>query len=289
MFLLKRLARIVIFLMVGALMIFNISPSNATPELSSEYYTSENINIEVIVRYNDEIRSLYYSSIIKNLNDYISIQKAKGKFKRGKIHLEIMEAIWMDDFAIGVNMTRYRTGYYCFLNALVQPITQEYLLKVIEYYNNPNWKSFCYDEEKASPEVALRIFNKRIDTISVNANFPDITVLKLNWVSIVLHNDELVAQIGTTDLGSIEAFLPLKNGQVDCFKSNSEICIVKDGKVLSQFNMTNRNEFAITEYSWAQAFPGWINFKTRGDYFLSYSCAKDKFYDLVKPKTLSPK
>lgn len=275
-------------LSICALVIFSYTEIRATPELSSEFYTSENIDIKVIIRYNDEIRSLYYSSMIKNLNDYISKQKAKGKFKRGKFHLEIMEAIWMDH-ATGVKMNRYRTGYYCFINALVQPITQEYLLKVIEYYNYANWESFCYDEEKVSPELALKIFNTKIDTIAVNANFPDRTVLKLNWVNIVLHNDDLVAQSGSTDLGIIEDFLPLKNAKADCYKSHSEICIIQDGKVLSRFDMKNRHEFSITEYSRAEAFAGWINFKTRGDYFLSYSCSKNMFYDLVKPKTPSPK
>ena len=188
----------------------------ATPELSSKFYRAKNIEIELIIRYRDNIQELYYEALIKNLDGYISKLKANGKLVRGKVHLEIMVAMWMDH-APGIEMYRYKTGYYCSLNGLVQPITQKYLLEILTYFSADSWQSFCYDYDKVRPATALRIFNTRLDTLSVKEDFPDREALKLNWITVVLRNDDLICKSSTNEYGTIKRIIPFSNTQVDCY------------------------------------------------------------------------
>ncbi len=62
----------------------------ATPELDYHTCKGENITIDIIYRYKDDIKKLYFESLTKNLDAYIKDLKSNGKLNRGKIHFEIM-------------------------------------------------------------------------------------------------------------------------------------------------------------------------------------------------------
>ena len=150
---------LILILVTGAL--------NATPELDQFSCQGKYITIDVEYRYEDNIQKLYYQSLTKNLDAFIEELKLQGKLNRGKIHFEIETGIWMD-LVKGIEMYRYKNGYYCFINGLIQPITQEYLSKIILYFTEDYWESFCYNDSTMTPTVALKKFNKRIETIYVS-------------------------------------------------------------------------------------------------------------------------
>ena len=253
---------------------------SATPELESYTFKREHISIDVIYRYSDDVKKLYYRSLAENLNEYISDLKSQGKLNRGRIHFEIMTGVWMDE-SLGVQMYRYKSGYYCWLNGLIQSISQEYLTKIINYFTCDTWESFCYNDSLLTPKQALNIFNKRIHPIMPFKNFKDKKVLELNWVSVYFHHDSLICKGTRRNFGQIYYVLPFSKGQIDFIVCRGSFYVIEKGELINQIKAS---EVEITggfhEKCWVEVFPQWINFKNRDRIFLSYSIKKNRFYKL---------
>ncbi|MFM7022884.1 MAG: hypothetical protein ACKOXB_07885 [Flavobacteriales bacterium] len=258
---------------------FIFSLSYATPELSSNSFTSENVNIEVTYRYKNDITDLYFSSLVKNLNDYAETLIKSGKIQRKKIYLDIMIAEWMGHDT-GIRMFRYKSGYYCHINGLVQKITQDYLAKIILYFSAPDWQSFYYDEGKLKPKTALKIFNQRLENLSTSFNPSKLKAWENGGITVYFENDSLFCYNQKTKLGPIKWITPfaLKNRQFIVI--GETLFIYEKG---SQINKMLLSKNVLTDYMegcWTEIFPKWVNFHQPGKCFLSYSYPKNKFYML---------
>lgn len=262
------------------LIILVIGKLGATPEL--DYFTCNGVNltIDVIYRYENDIQKLYYESLTKNLDDYIENLKSEGKLSRGKIHFEIMTGMWMEQ-SVGVKMYRHKNGYYCRLNGLIQPITQEYLTKIILYFTYDSWESFCYNDSLVSPKTALNIFNKRIDSITPPGNYNSRKIMELNNISVYFQNDSLVCKSVTQNYGQIKYLLPFSVDSKDFMTCGETIFVIEKNELVNQIELTPM-DFTGGSYEqcWIEIFPKWINFKNGNGYFLSYSLAENKFYKL---------
>jgi hypothetical protein len=253
---------------------------NATPE--SNYFTckGKNLTIDVIYRYENDIQKLYYESLTKNLDNYIENLKSEGKLNRGKIHFEIMTGIWMDK-SIGVEMYRYKNGYYCWLNGLIQPINQDYLTKIITYFTYDSWESFCYNDSIVLPKTALNIFNKRIDSITPASNFNNRKIVELNYISVYFQNDSLICRNVNQNYGQIKYLLPFSKDSKDFITCGETIFVIENNELINKIELT-QTDFTdgFYEQCWTEIFPKWINFKNGNGYFLSYSLVENKFYKL---------
>jgi hypothetical protein len=253
---------------------------SATPELEYLSYEEKNITIDVIYRYKNSIKRLYFESLTKNLDKYIKDLKAQGKLDRGKIHFEIMTGEWMDK-SIGIEMYRYKNGYYCRLNGLIQPITQEYLTKIITYFSYDSWESFCYNDSLVSPKVALNIFNRRVDSIQLTNNFESRKLIDLNYVALYYQNDTLICKDSNQEYGQISFLLPFSHNKLDFVTNDKTIFVIGESGVINMIDLSYE-EFTGSNYDqpWVEIFPKWINFKNFSGYFLSYSMDENKFYKL---------
>lgn len=258
------------------LLLFAVKNLNATPELDGYSFSGNHIEIDVTYRYNNPVERLYYKSLIENLDNFIDSLKHTGKLNRGKIHLSIQTAIWMDD-DVGIEMYRWEKGYFCRLNACIQPITQDYMTKIITYFTSDNWESFCYDHTKIEPHKALRIFNKRIDSIDVSHQYTEREVLKINDLFIYFQNGFLICKDASKEYGKIDHFLPFSAGSKIFIVIGETIHIVENGLVINHISLT-KDDFSLE--CWEEVFPKWVNFRNNLGCFLSYSIEKNKFYKL---------
>jgi len=249
---------------------------NATPELDSYSIKGVHIELDVTYRYEKPVERLYYKSLIENLDNFIDSLKHTGKLNRGKIYFSIQTAIWMDGGTI-VEMYRWKKGYYCWLNARIQPITQDYMTKIITYFVSDNWESFCYDNTKIEPDKALRFFNKRIDTIDVAYQYVDKKVLEVNDLSVYFQNGYLICKSANKEYGKIDYFLPFSAGSRNFIAIGETIYVVENGSIINQIQLA-KDDFSYE--NWGEVFPKWINFRNNTGYFLSYSIEKNKFYKL---------
>lgn len=256
----------------------------ATPELDEYSFKGENIEVSIIYRYENDIERLYYKTLTESIDKYTYKFKQEGKLDRGKIYFQIMTAAWMDKSA-GVEMYRYRNGYFCSLNGLVQPVTQEYLIKIINYFASDGWESFCYDETTVSPSKALDIFNRRL---SKTPEFPESIMkerklLELNNISLYFQNDSLICKKGDSILGQIKHLLPFSAKTKDFVIIGEMIYVVENGAIINSIKLAT-SDFdgeRIYESPWVEIFPKWINFKNREGYFLSYSIDNNSFHKLI--------
>ncbi len=183
--------------------------------------------------------------------------------------------------SIGIEMYRYRNGYYCCLNGLIQPITQDYLTEIIDYFSSDSWESFCYNESLVSPELALEIFNKRIALSNATINYKSRKVLELNYISINFENDSLICRGLNRDFGQINYLLPFSKDSMDFITCGETIYVIKNEVVINEIVLTNK-DFTGGYFGqpWVENHPRWINFKNEKSFFLSYSVADNKFYKL---------
>jgi len=241
----------------------------ATPELDQFTCKGKYITIDVEYRYEDDIQKLYYQSLTKNLDDFIENLKSEGKLKHGKIYFEIETAIWMD-LAKGINMYRYENGYYCFINGLVQPITQDYLSKIILYFANDSWESFCYTDSLMSPSGALKKFNKRIENIQLPNKPESRKILELNYVSVYYQNDSLICKNGNENYGQIKYFVPFSVDNKDFVISGETILVIENNKIINKIELTTSEITADAyEQCLVEKHKKWINLMNGIGYFLS--------------------
>ena len=261
--------------------IFIIANLNATPEL--DFYTCKgtHITISVVYRYKNEITELYYKSLTKNLDNYIDSLKQKGKLERGKVHFKIMAGVWMNH-STGVEMYRHKNGYYCWLNGLEQPITQDYLTKIVAYFASDNWESFCYDYDKITPDKALHIFNRIIEGIPVTYQYSSQKILELNDLTLYFQSDSLICKSSDKEYGQIKFLLPFSAGSKDFVTTKDTIYVVENNTVINKRALAKENFPTADIYaqSWVEIYPKWINFRNSEGCFLSYSIEKNKFYKL---------
>jgi hypothetical protein len=252
----------------------------STPELSSWFYKKQNIEIEVVFRYKNQLKGMYYEALSVNLNNYVKYLKEKGELQRGKVYLEIMDAIWMDH-ATGIQMYRFKTGYYCFINALTQKIDENYLMKVIKYFTRDDWESFCYDYDKISPAKAQKIFNHRLDDIEIDFKPEKLIIKRLNSVSFIYENGEMFCDAGEKKYNNISALEPFSINNRDLFVSNDIFYVIENGKIICEFeNYSSTTNAYYQEYF--DIYEGWVNISEEGKYILSYSYKENKFYNLSK-------
>jgi len=114
--------------------------------------------------------SLYYKSLLENLDGLADSLKQAGKLSRGKVRFKLLKETWNQYDKNAVDMYRDKNGYYCLLNAFYQDITQDYMAKIIAYFASDGWESFSYDgcgcgDEKIHRR-AIKNFNRRIDPVT---------------------------------------------------------------------------------------------------------------------------
>jgi len=270
----KQMNKVKLILII--LLLFAVRNMYATPELDEYSLQGKHITIRITYRYDSDVERLYYKSLLENLDSFIDKLKQTGKLNRGKIHFDIMTGIWMDN-ADGVEMYRWKNGYYCWLNALHQPITQDYMTRIITYFASNNWKSFCYDNAKINPKQALRIFNRIIDTISISHRYDGRKVLELNNLAVYFQNDSLICKVGNESYGKIDYLLPFSAGSKYFITVGVTIYVVENNSVINQIQLSSQD---FSMWSREEVFPKWVNFRNSLGHFLSYSIEKNKFYKL---------
>ena len=271
----RQMEKVKIILII--LLLFAVRNMNATPELEDYSLKGKHISIRITFRYDNDVERLYYKSLLENLDSFIDRLKQTGKLNRGKIHFDIMTGIWMDH-ADGIEMYRWGNGYYCWLNALHQSITQDYMARIITYFASENWKSFCYDNKKITPEQALRIFNRIIDTISISHQYDSRKVLELEGnLAVYFQNDSLICKMGNKNFGKIDHLLPFSTGSRYFITIGETIYVVENNSIINQIQLSSE-DFSL--WSREEVFPKWVNFRNSLGHFLSYSIEKNKFYRL---------
>jgi hypothetical protein len=266
--------KIVVILSVFAL--FAVKNLNATPELDVFGFRGEHITMDVIFRFFDPVEYLFFKSLTENLDGFVDSLKQAGELSRGRMYLSFNTAIWMGH-GDGIRMYRWRNGYFCHINALHQPITQDYVARIITYFASDNWKSFVYDNTRITPDVALRIFNQRIDTISVSHHFPDRKVMEINDLAVYFKNGILIAKDVHREYGEIRHLLPFSAGSRNFITIGETIYVVENGEIINQIQLKGI-DFGFEPR--AEVFPKWVNFRHRHGYFLSYSIAQNRFFRL---------
>jgi hypothetical protein len=267
--------------------------ANATPEVDEYSLHGKHIKFTINYRYYNEGERLYYKCLLENLDGFIDSLKQRGGLNRGKIHFEIMVAVWVEE-SIGVEMYRYKNGYYCWLNGFAQPITQDYMTKVIAYFASDNWESFCYQYKEMTPRRALQIFNRRIDTIAVSYQHSDKKVFELNSVAVYFENGSLIGRDSNgvvvyfengsransrdeKDYRKFTKLLPFSAGSKDFVFMDETICAIENNAIISAVKLTKK-DYGSCEM-WAYVHPKWVNFST-GHARFSYSIEQNKFYRL---------
>lgn len=260
------------------LLLLTLKNANATPELDVFGFRGEHITMGVWFRFFDPVEYLFFKSLTENLDGFIDSLKQEGKLSRGKIDFSIQTAIWMGHDR-GIEMYRWRGGYFCRINALHQPITQDYMARIIAYFASDDWESFVYDCTRIPPDVALRIFNQRIDTITVSHYFPARRVMEVNDVAVYFKNGRLVAKDAHRVYGEIRRLLPFAAGERTFVTVGETIYVVESGEIINRIQVMGY-AFSSTSMPRAEVFPKWVNFSTRFDYFLSYSIEQNRFFRL---------
>ena len=250
---------------------------SATPELEVFECEEEFITLTIWYRYDNELTKLYYQTLTEQLNKEIAELKSDGNLNRGKIHLEIMTAIWMEH-SRAIEMYRFKDGYYCFINGLIQNANQEYLRKIIHYFSLDSWESFCYDSDLVEPNVAKSIFNKRMDKIKIKETYKPLLIKALQGVSIYYENDQINCKSANFDFDTLDIFIPFSHKGKDFIRTIDSIFVVENGIIINQTGLWHSDYGGWYDYK--QSYKKWINFLTRGECYLSYNIPKNKFYIL---------
>lgn len=248
----------------------------ATPEIEAFILEEEHISMVIYYRYPKEMRDLYYQNVCKDLNTEIAKLKEKGLLKRGKIEIRIMTAIWMDHDT-GMEMYRFKSGYYCYINGVVQSTHREYLRNIVHYFASDSWESFCYNYDLAKPKVALAIFNRRLKTIQLPP-FDYIQKLKdMNNVSFYYENGSFSCRGEAIRIDSLETIIPFSHKNKDFVLDHDTLYVIENGKLINSV----KSDFGRYYSSpFQEQYMKWINFKTWDGCFLSYNIPKNKFYIL---------
>jgi len=274
-------AALVVALAVG-------SAAWATPDWDPRDVSLRGRHIEFSITYRDfsDIDRLYHQSLLENLDGFIDSLKQAGKLSRGKIHFKILKETWNQSIPAGVEMSRSKNGYYCLLNTYytskAEPVTQDYLTRIIAYFAADNWESFCsgiYDDEKASA-AALQAFNRRIAPLKVSPRYPARKVLELDGgLAVYFQDDALIGRSAGQEYGKIKWLLPFTAGSKSFITVGETIYVTENGTVINKIKLTEE-DFG----GWdgaaprAEVFPKWVNFENSEGYFLSYSIEENKFY-----------
>jgi len=269
--------------MLAALIAAAVTAATATPELSDTSFTGKHIEFSITYRYGNEVRDLYYESLLKNLDGLADSLKQTGRLSRGKVYFDII----LEGWTVGVRMYRYKNGYSCLLNEGDTDIniTQDYMTKIITYFASDNWESFYYDDNKIFPDEETRIFgrkmarlfNRRIDTITVSHKYAAKKVLDAgNGVEVYFQNDSLICKDADKVYGKISYMLPFSAGLKTFINIGRTVYVVENGTVINQVRIAE-TDFLFNDGS-VCIFPKWINFGDCHGGFLSYSREKNKFY-----------
>ena len=226
---------------------------------------------------------MYYESLLKNLDGLADSLKQTGRLSRGKVYFDII----LEGWTVGVRMYRYKNGYSCLLNEGDTDIniTQDYMTKIITYFASDNWESFYYDDNKIFPDEETRIFgrkmarlfNRRIDTITVSHKYAAKKVLDAgNGVEVYFQNDSLICKDADKVYGKISYMLPFSAGLKTFINIGRTVYVVENGTVINQVRIAE-TDFLFNDGS-VCIFPKWINFGDCHGVFLSYSREKNKFY-----------
>ena len=251
-----------------------------TPELTDESFHYSHIKIVRTLRYPNPLRSLYYQTMGKHLNQYAQQLIDEDKLESKRITLDIQEAIWMDHDT-GIDMYQHKKGYYCHVNGLVQPITYTYLKKIIDYFASQDWESFCYDYKKISPKTAIRIFNERLN-MEKQEPLPSQKILELNYSKVLFEDDKLIGYIGEERLGEIGAFIPAKMGERDIICADDTIYLIESGKIIQRFDLDSLDrKWQKALFTREEIYPAWFNLFFDQDCVISYSYRENRFYKLI--------
>jgi len=269
---------------VAAAVLAAVTAAAASPELSDTSFTGKHIEISITYRYESGVRDLYYESLLKNLDDFADSLKQTGRLSRGKVYFDVI----LEGWTFGVRMYRYKNGYYCLLNEGDTDIniTQDYMTKIITYFASDNWESFWYDDNKNFPDEETRIlgrrmariFNRKIDTVTVSHKYAARKVLDAgNGVEVYFQNDSLICKDAGKVYGKISSMLPFSIGSKTFINIGRTVYVVENGTVINQVQ-TAETDFLFNGS--VCVFPKWINFRDYHGSFLSYSREKNKFYKI---------
>lgn len=270
----------------------------ATPDWNPRYvsYKGRHITIEVKCRVHTGIDSLYYKSMLKNLDDFADSLKRDGKLSRGRVSFFLIEEDWNPDIPAAVDIYADKTGYHCALNRYYQPdygITQFYLTKIIAYFASDGWKPLrcekCADDQKES-RAALRTFNGRIYKMPVSHSYESKKVLDVNGdIAVYFKDASLICRSADKVYGKIGYALPFAVGSKAFITVGDTIFVVDGGAVINRYLLNfeelknNGGGFRTTVLQKSVNFKSDC-FSTDGDgggdgSFLSYSTAENKFYE----------
>jgi hypothetical protein len=259
---------------------------------TGKFFRGKHVNISMTVGSFDEVDNLHYESVLKNIDGFADSLKRKGKLSLGKINLHLtcgdVENICRDDAYNVVEMYRHKKGYYCSLNGCFLSFSQDYLTKIIAYFASDNWESFCTGDREIKPDIAARIFNRRIDTITVSRKYaPKKAKDAGNGVEVYFQNDSLICKDAKRVYGKIGCMLPFSAGSKAFITAGTTFYVVEGGAVINEIELTRDDvyppRYAEEGYdsgNTATVFPGWVNFHNSYGCFLSYSRAENKFYKL---------
>ena len=262
----------------------------ATPDWDPRTVSLRGRHIEFSITYRDfsGVDRLYHQALLENLDSFVDSLKQAGKLNRGKIHFQILKETWNQSIPAGVEMYRYKGGYYCLLNTYytskLTPVTQDYLTRLIAYFAADGWESFCsgiYDDEEASL-AALKTFNRRIEPIKVSHQYPARKVLEVNGdTAVYFQDDALVGRGADREYGKVKWLLPFSAGAKTFITAGETIYVVENGAVINRIELTEE-DFGGWDGSEprAEVFPKWVNFENSSGCFLSYSIEENKFYQV---------
>ena len=253
---------------------------SATPELDSYSYNSPNLKLEIIYRYDNPLDRALYKAMAASLDSYIDSLKHKGYLQRGQLHFEIMTAQWMDSTK-GVEMYRYPNGYYCYLNGLKQEISLSYLQSIVLYFGSEQWSSFCYDELKLKPSLALQLFNQNLLPVDSMPQTSAYNLEQIGALRLYFKEDALYASLSNEEIGKLHYLLPFEAQGLIFISQADGIKVYKEGRLLQEMTwkpegLAKPNHEALR----VELFPKWINIASRDVYLFSYSIEDNRFYKL---------
>ena len=272
---------------------------NATPDWDPRDISLSGKYIKISITYKDYsgVDSLYYKSLLENLDNFINSLKQKGKLSRGKIHFNILKETWHQYAYAAVSMSMDEKGYHCALNSFYQNITQDYLTKLIAYFASYNWEPFCpedtenyinmyYEDVKQIQNSAINVLNRKIDPIKdpikiLHKYVPRKVLDAGNGIAVYFQNDSLICKGKNKVYGKIKYLLPFSVGSKSFITIGETIYVVEKGNVINQIQLTVE-DFGGWDNSdpSKEVFPEYVNFINSSGHFLSYSIAENKFYKI---------
>jgi len=224
----------------------------------------------------------YYRGLSTQLEEYIADRIKKGLLKDKKVTV----SLWLlcGDIC-KLQTSQGKTGYYI---QGAGELHLEELVRVIDYYSSPKWTSFVCEEPDKN-HINCGALDKILKSFEPQ---PDLTffrnkstvVFKLQYLEVRYTADGLTSYIGNkalaVNLNQGDVFTTPRNAANLYFISTTDsIYVYRDDQ---QINKHKRPDYTGHGFVGMEVYQGWMNYNDEGTLKLSYSYAKNRFYDLPK-------